>query len=199
MKREGSLRERKKERVRRAFIEAAERLFFEKGFDNVSVDDIAAEAGVSRSTFFRYFKTKEAVVFRHHRARLAIFREMLSSARSRENKVFDAIKSALISFAKYYDSIKEELLNEYQIVVSSPYLIARDLEKDREFEEAIAAEISRRLGGGERDKRRARIFAAAIFGTARIVMEEWFEGGCRSPLVRLAQESLNILYSGFDE
>ncbi|MCX7945246.1 MAG: TetR family transcriptional regulator [Deltaproteobacteria bacterium] len=198
MKKEGSLRDRKKANVKRLFIKSATRLFFEKGFDNVSVEDIVERTGVSRSTFFRYFKTKEAVVFRNHKARLAIFREMLSSSKSEDKKVFSAIRNALINFSKYYDEIKDELLEEYQIVVSSPYLIAKDIEKDRDFEEAIYEEISRRLGKDDNIRKKARIFAAALFGTARIVMEEWFEGGCRRPLVKLARESLDILSGGFN-
>ncbi|MCX7957738.1 MAG: TetR family transcriptional regulator, partial [Deltaproteobacteria bacterium] len=127
MKKEGSLRDRKKANVKRQFIESATKLFFEKGFDNVTVEDIVRKTGVSRSTFFRYFKTKEAVVFRNHKARLQIFKEMLASSRSEDGKVFTAIKNALVNFSKYYDEIKGELIEEYQIVVSSPYLIAKDI------------------------------------------------------------------------
>ncbi len=198
MKKEGSLRDRKKANVKRQFIEAATKLFFEKGFDNVTVEDIVKKTGVSRSTFFRYFKTKEAVVFRNHRARLAIFREMLSTAKSDDKKVFSAIRNALINFSQYYDEIRNELIEEYQIVVSSPYLIAKDIEKDRDFEDAISEEIYRRAGDGEMGRKKSRILAAAIFGTARIIMEEWFEGGCRKPLVKLAKESLDILSSSFE-
>ncbi len=198
MKREGLLRDRKKANTKRLFIDTAMKLFFQKGFDNVSVDEIAEKSGLSRSTFFRYFKTKEAIVFRNHKARLSIFKEMLSSAKSDDKKVFSALKSALVNFARYYDEIKNELMDEYQIVVSSPYLIARDIEKDRDFEDAIADEIFKRLGDSDNKKNKSRIFAAAIFGTARIVMEEWFEGGCRKPLVKLAEKSLDILSEGFD-
>lgn len=198
MKKEGSLRERKKANVKRILIDSAVNLFLSKGFDNVSVEDIVEKTSVSRSTFFRYFKTKEAVVFRNHKARIAIFKEMLSSAKSEDKLVFSAIKNALVNFARYYDSIKNELIEEYQIVVSSPYLIAKDIEKDRDFEDAIAEEIYKRLGFGKANQRKARILAAAIFGTARIVMEEWFEGGCKTSLIKLARESLDILSGGFN-
>ncbi len=198
MKKEGSLRERKKANVRRILVDSAKKLFFSKGFDNVSVDDIARDTGISRSTFFRYFKTKEAVIFRNHRARLSIFKEMLSSAKSEDKKIFTAIKNALINFAKYYDGIKEELLDEYQIVVSSPYLIAHDIEKDRDFEEAIAEEIFKRIENKYSDRKKAKILAAALFGTIRIVMESWFEGGCKQPLNKIGKESLDILSEGFN-
>src|SRR6266852_474455 len=54
------LRERKKLRTRRALADAALRMFTEKGFDATTLDELAEEAEVSRSTFFRFFPAKEA-------------------------------------------------------------------------------------------------------------------------------------------
>ncbi len=57
------LREQKKEQTRAALVEAAERLFGEKGYEKTTVADIAAAAQVSTRTFFSYFRAKEDVLF----------------------------------------------------------------------------------------------------------------------------------------
>src|ERR1700761_4606171 len=55
--------ERKRRRARQRIIEAATELFLERGFDGVSVGDIAERAEVGRTTFFRHFGDKQEVVF----------------------------------------------------------------------------------------------------------------------------------------
>ncbi|GGM20780.1 TetR/AcrR family transcriptional regulator [Promicromonospora citrea] len=65
-----SLVARKQRRARQRIVEAADELFGERGFENVSVTDIAAHAEVGRTTFFRYFGDKTEVVFAKERAML---------------------------------------------------------------------------------------------------------------------------------
>jgi AcrR family transcriptional regulator len=54
-----SLKSRKQQFVREAIFDAAIGVFFERGFDNTTVDDVARVAGVSRASFFRYFASKD--------------------------------------------------------------------------------------------------------------------------------------------
>ncbi len=57
------VRERKRRETRQRIAETALRLFLANGYENTSLDTIAAEAGISRRTFFSYFKSKEDILF----------------------------------------------------------------------------------------------------------------------------------------
>ena len=72
-----SLRQRHADRTRAAIAEAALELFADRGFAATTVDDIASRAEVAPRTFFRYFPTKESVLFHDMEIKLGLIRELL--------------------------------------------------------------------------------------------------------------------------
>jgi AcrR family transcriptional regulator len=187
-----SLRERKKRKTRQALIDNGMRLFAEQGFEATTVDQIAELTEVSQRTFFRYFPAKEAVVFSEHERRIGIFRELLARHGERCGPA-EKVRRTLRDFAEEYQRNRARLLAEYRIVVGSPVLIARDVELDIEFEEAIAEALGAGRKRNAAAARRARILAGAVFGAVRAVMQLWFEKGCRPRLADLGQEGLQII------
>ena len=82
----------------------------------------------------------------------------------------------------------------YRIVTASPALVARDVELDYEFEQAIAEIL--RQGDDPADARRAAVQAGAIFGAVRATMEAWFSSGCTLALPSLGVEAFELLAAG---
>lgn len=96
-----SLRERKKLAAWRAIQTAALRLFEERGFEAVSVEEIAAAANVSRSTFFNYFASKEAVVFDQDPEQRDQWRAVMA-ARPADEALWDSLTAILIGFGEIF-------------------------------------------------------------------------------------------------
>jgi AcrR family transcriptional regulator len=192
---EPGLREKNGAERRLALVAAAYALFAQKGYAATTMDDVAARAGLSRRTAFRYFASKEDLVFPHREERLALLTELLSP---REGELpFDTVRRACLALARGYQDDRAHMLAQFRIVQAEPSLLGRELQYDRHSEEAI----ERTFLSGERDtsrgKRRARVRAAAVIGVVRATLREWLEAGAMGDLVRLGRETLADLEQGF--
>src|ERR671927_90907 len=103
------LRERHRKRTAADLEEAALRLFSAKGFDAVTIDDIAAAADVSRRTFFRYFASKEDVILSDPPRRLDELQVALDR-RPADEPAMTALRQAILSLAGSYEEQREQML-----------------------------------------------------------------------------------------
>src|SRR5688572_6586548 len=173
------LRERKKQQTRRQIAEAARQLFSERGFEQVTVAEVARAADVSTQTVFNYFPTKEDLVY----WRLESFEdELLRTVRDRP-----AGESALAAFGRFvraprgmlgdYDAeAREALAALTRMIVSSPALLAREQQIFTRFTDALAEEL-----GGDIE---ARVAATAMMGVHRALVDftrERIVAGERAP------------------
>ena len=186
------LRDRKKASVKAALVEQALRLFATRGFDGVTVDEIAAAAGVSRRSFFRYFPTKEAVVLERREVELASLKALLESPLPGEAP-FATIRRALLALSKHHSAERRTILAEQVLVRTTPSLMARDFEVDRAFERALVARLLAEGRHTAAEERRARILAAAVVGAVRVTIEEWSDRGGDLDLRRLGEDALEFL------
>jgi AcrR family transcriptional regulator len=100
--REG-LREQKKRRARGALERAALKLFEQRGFDVATIKEIADAAGMSPRTFFRYFSSKEDVVFSRPTEEFAVLRALLARQPAGDSSL-STLKRALRAFAEHFQS-----------------------------------------------------------------------------------------------
>jgi AcrR family transcriptional regulator len=113
-----SLRTRKKLRTRELLVEAAAQLFAERGFDAVTVADVAHRAEVSEQTVYNYFASKEALVFDEEEAFTARF---IALANDRPGvRLIDAVRNEVLAFV---DSLIERAASPHP-TGGMPYLIA---------------------------------------------------------------------------
>lgn len=192
---ETSLRETKKRKTRQILIEKAEELFLKKGFDHITVDEISEAAGVSRSTYFRYFKTKEAVVFHHQAERVELLRQSIKRYEARYSP-FRAVALGLTDNARFFMKNREDLIRHRKIVHASPYLLSRQVEFDAEWEVVIAERLIASSNRRPATMKRAKWLAGATFGLIEVVLRDWFEANCKTDLVRPGKQALKILNEG---
>lgn len=190
------LRERKKEATRRALVRAANRRFHQFGFESTTIEDICADAGVSRRTFFRYFANKEALAFPHRAERLERFVAMLQNA-PRTESPFASLRRVAQVLAFAYADNRAALIAQQKLIDQTPSLIAREHEIDRDWEQAMAEVFEQRFAGDPNAELRAQMLAGAAIGLIRATMRYWFDQDGRPDLGELGKQALDALQKGF--
>jgi AcrR family transcriptional regulator len=129
MSSEPSLREQKKEQTRQGITEAAARLFAERGFDAVTVAEVARAAGVSEGTVFNYFPTKEDLFYDRMEAFEAALVDAVR-ARAPEESVLDAFRRFVLDRSQVLaaEDRADVIAAAARIVQRSPALQARERE-----------------------------------------------------------------------
>lgn len=125
--------------------EAAFRLLTAQGFDAVTVDEIAADAGVSKRTFFRYFASKEDVIVRFL-AELGTGISAELAARPAAEPPSTALRHAVLVPLVACGEHGDRALRAVQLILRTPALHARLLERQAQWCEELAAELARRTG-----------------------------------------------------
>jgi AcrR family transcriptional regulator len=143
-------RERKKQRTREALIDAAFRLFQEKGFDATTVEEIADEVDVSSRTFFRYFASKEDVVLTFQEEQFTTMLEALAGRPAAE-PVMTALRNAAVSVLRAcedgeYGFDPERFVCLQEMMESSPAVFGRSLEHGQKKQAEITRVIAERMG-----------------------------------------------------
>jgi AcrR family transcriptional regulator len=168
-----SLRERKKEQTRGLLSDTARRLFAARGFENVSVAEVARAADVSEATVFNYFPTKEDLVYR--------------GLESFEDELLDAIRARapgepiLAAFGRFVlvprgflaagdDEAAARLLEISVMIAGSPALLAREQKILDRYTASLARLIAAETSAGPDDPRPA-VAAGALIAVHRTLIE----------------------------
>lgn len=192
------LRERRKALTASELEAAAYRLFGERGFDNVTVDDIAAEADVSRRTFFRYFASKEDVLLADHFVQLARLREAMA-ARPMDEPIVTALRNAVLTLTTDFEERKEKVILRARLMRDTPSLQARSLVHQKLWEEAMQEMVADRLGVDPVKDLRPGVVAAAALAAMRVAFTIWLTADCEGDVIELTKEALDLLDGGLGQ
>jgi AcrR family transcriptional regulator len=173
----GDLRGRKRAQTHARIQTEAMRLFFERGFDATTLDDIAVAAGVSRRSLFHYFASKEEIVF----STKADFPDLVAEAIGRrpvEEPLLDMVENALVDMAERHRSPQARDLA--RLIHDTPALSAGDQAKYEKVERVVAKALAERKGLPETDIA-CRVTAATAIGILKLSMAAWLAGDDPGP------------------
>lgn len=164
--------------------EAAFSLFAERGYDATSVEQIAERAGVGRSTFFRAYPTKEAVIFPDHDAVLARIEARLEAATPGQH--FLAVREAARLALRHYLDEDDHARARYRLTRNVPALREREIAGMQRYQEVFRSFIRSWDVGADpatapRVDLRAELLAAAVVTAHNHVLRRWLRGTTDAP------------------
>src|SRR3954470_5160243 len=172
---ETGLRERKKQRTKRAVMDITLRLFAEKGFDATTVEEICAEAEISPSTFFRYFPTKEAAAFPDEAARVAVVESALRGRPARE-PFHETIRRSALTLVDHDLDAKGDFEARLELMAREPAILAYATRTQNEAAEIFTKTLAEQLGLDPAIDLRPRLIVSAAFAAVGSAWTAWVNG-----------------------
>jgi AcrR family transcriptional regulator len=187
------LRSRKQARLRGELEAAAFTLFQANGYEDTTVEEIAAAVEVSPRTFFRYFGSKEDVLFGYEEGQISELRRMLRECPSAATDLV-ALKQVLLNFASYLAEEHQPLLTRAALVAQDPRLVDRSLRVLRSWELTLADELAVQAGMDAPDLA-TRVRAASTMSALNVAVRVWLAEGGQGALVTVAERALEVATS----
>jgi AcrR family transcriptional regulator len=169
---------------------AALELFAERGFASVTIDDIADAVDISRRTFFRYFASKEHVLFG------APLRSELELARALAEQPTDkspvqALHDTLIDFSRAYGSDAERTGLRLRILEHSPDAMALAFQQRRSSQNELTPLVAGRMGVDELADLRPSLIVSLSIAATHIGTWYWLTNGATEPLHEVIRHALD--------
>ena len=146
-------------------------LFAARGFDEVSVDDVAQAAGIARRTLFRYYASKNAIPWGDFDAYLDHMRDLLDDV-DPDVPVGEALRSALLAFNAFGAQETMRHRQRMQVILETAALQAYSMTMYAGWRAVVAAFVARRLGAKAGDLVPQTV-AWTVLGVALSAYEQW--------------------------
>jgi AcrR family transcriptional regulator len=187
-----NLHQQRRHATHEALRRTALRRFAADGFDNVTVTQLAREAGVTERTFFRHFPTKEAVLFGDYETHLEWLADALAT-RPPDESLFDAVLASVVSFPHDLEVVRQAALLRAS-VLGGERAAGHLRVVQASFAEVLTEFI--RARHGDQPELRSEVAGAALAAALVVAVENWGRGGCAGDLGRIVADSVDLLRSG---
>lgn len=182
--------------MRDALVAAAFRLFLERGYEQTTVDDIVALAGVGRRSFFRYFPSKEDVVFPDHERCLADMTAFLAASDEGHEPVRRVCDAARLVLRMYAENPSFSV-QRYRLTKQVPGLRAYELSVVWRYERALAEYLRGRFAGRPDGNLRADVIAAAVVAAHNNALRSWLRSDGTGDASTTVDHALGYVQSAF--
>ncbi len=185
---------RRKQATRRRLEETSLRLFADQGFEQTTMDDLASAAHVGRRTIFRYFPSKNDIVFGALDERLRVLAAELDAGRAGGLPLPEMVRRAFQVTSSYEPSERPSLALRIQLIGTVPSLQAHAALRYRAWEDTVQAAVAARTGvhGGVYPRACAKAVVAVMWAA----FDTWRESGAGDDLPQIVDRALDVLTSG---
>jgi AcrR family transcriptional regulator len=186
------LRERKKQKTREAIQREAMRLFNKNGYEETTIEQIAAGAEISPSTFFNYFPTKEDVVL------YDAYDPMLASLmldRPADEPLSAGLRQVLHLMETIFNRDHDVILERAKLGLEVPALRARMWEEVQRAQVLLCGLIAHRTGR-DPDDFELRVVVMVVVIAALEAMFEWVRRDGRGSFVEIVNQALDVVDAG---
>lgn len=181
-------------RLRAELAVAALDLFAEQGYDATTVDQIAETAGVGRRTFFRYFRSKEDVVFPDHDERLAEVVGILDSDETSEDPLTVVGRAAELVLEMYLAE-PEVSLKRFELTRRVSSLRDKEIASIDRYQRVFSRYLRARYTDEQDGGLRAAVASSAVVAAHNQVLREWLKSGGELAAPERLREALRIVRS----
>ncbi len=181
-----------KQSPRDRLAQAAFALFDERGYEQATIDGITERAGLGRTTFFRYYRSKEDVIFPDHDRLLEQIRERLSTSShgTALAAVSDAVRLVLLHYLDEGDLARRR----YTLTSSVPALRDREIATVARYQRLFREFIADWMGeAAEPAPLRAELMAASVVAAHNHVLRRWLRGDSPDPAGELADAMREVI------
>src|SRR4051812_44507322 len=182
--------------MRDALVAAAFQLFLERGYEQTTVDDIVALAGVGRRSFFRYFPSKEDVVFPDHERCLIDMTAFLAASDPGCDPLERVCEAARLVLRMYAENPTFSV-QRYRLTKKVPGLRAYELSVVWRYERALAGYLRGRYAGRRDGSLRADVVAAAVVAAHNNALRSWLRSDGQADATVAVDHALGYVRAAF--